>query len=100
MYDLSLEEKLPVAAVIIDKNTFAGTLEKNDVLFFGDGAEKCRSMLDGNASAHFNSEYQISATTMVSLSNAKFKIGEFEDVAYFEPFYLKDFVAGPPKKLI
>ena len=99
MYDLKLEEKLQVAAVIVDGDTFEDVLEKNNVLFFGDGAEKCKSVFKNKESAHFNSEYQISANTMASISNSKFQLGEFEDVAYFEPFYLKDFVAGPPKKM-
>jgi tRNA threonylcarbamoyladenosine biosynthesis protein TsaB len=100
MYDGELQEKVPVSAVIVDQDTFSDILGEQDVLFFGDGAAKCQAVLGVNSAATFNLDYQLSASSMVSLSEASYATGNFEDVAYFEPYYLKDFVAGTPKKLI
>jgi tRNA threonylcarbamoyladenosine biosynthesis protein TsaB len=62
----------------------------------GDGADKCRALLT-HPHAHFAS-LQASAAGMVKLASAAFAQQRFADVAYFEPFYLKEFVAIPPKK--
>jgi len=100
MYDVDLQEKFPVSALVVDEGTFSDILDKQDILFFGDGAAKCQAVLGANPAAKFNLDYQLSASSMTMLSDAKFTAGEFEDVAYFEPYYLKEFVAGTPKKLI
>ena len=100
LYDSDLNEKEPTSAVVIDEHAFAGYLQKNKVLFYGDGADKCQGALGAHPNARFKKEFKISAASMVSLSESKFEEGVFEDVSYFEPYYLKDFVAGKPKKLI
>ena len=100
MYDVDLQEHFPVSALVVDEGTFSDILDKQDILFFGDGAAKCQAVLGANPAAKFNLDYQVSASSMTMLSDAKFTAGEFEDVAYFEPYYLKEFVAGTPKKLI
>ena len=100
MYDGELQEKFPVSAVVVDQDTFSDILGKQDVLFFGDGAAKCQTELGANSAATFKLDYQLSASSMVRLSEASYVAGKFEDVAYFEPYYLKDFVAGTPKKLV
>lgn len=100
MYDVELNEVIAVNAAIIDERSFSVWFDKHKILFFGDGAEKCQPVFKSNPSALFQSDYQISATTMLRISQSKFEAEDFEDVAYFEPYYLKDFVAGPPKKLI
>jgi len=83
-------------AQIIDPTSFVEYLEQGPVYFVGDGVEKCKEIiLHKNAifiDAHFPS-----AKEMVLLADKKFKAKEFEDVAYFEPFYLKDFIGIKPK---
>ncbi|MDE5422938.1 tRNA (adenosine(37)-N6)-threonylcarbamoyltransferase complex dimerization subunit type 1 TsaB [Ancylomarina sp. DW003] len=98
-YSYKNEEIREVAAEIIDEESFASDLEKSEIVFFGDGSAKCQSSLQSQ-NAIFVSDVTPTATGMVELSEAKFETEMFEDVAYFEPFYLKDFVATTPKKNI
>ena len=100
LYDIEGNEKKTVCAEIIDESAFQKELENNMVYFFGNGAEKCKSVLGNHSNANFIDEVYPSAKSMAALSQTKFDKKEFEDVAYFEPFYLKDFVATTPKKLI
>jgi tRNA threonylcarbamoyladenosine biosynthesis protein TsaB len=85
-------------AQIIDENSFSEYLEKGKVYFLGDGALKCKEFIH-HGSAIFLEGYFPSAKEMVELSYKKFVNEEFEDIAYFEPYYLKDFIAIKPKKL-
>ena len=82
--------------VIVDENSFAEYLEQGPVLFIGDGAGKCADVIK-HPNAHF---YQChpKASSMLSPAVAALRAGKFEDVAYFEPFYLKEFVATVSKK--
>jgi tRNA threonylcarbamoyladenosine biosynthesis protein TsaB len=98
LYDVELSEISPVEAKVIDENSFEEYLKKTSIYFFGDGAAKCREKIGSNANAVFIDNVVPSAAAMISFSEAAFNTGEFEDVAYFEPYYLKDFVAGPKKK--
>jgi tRNA threonylcarbamoyladenosine biosynthesis protein TsaB len=82
------------AAEIIDVNSFSDILSDNKMLFFGDGAEKCRAALGDDANAQFLPGFANSAKHLTSIALAKYNNKDFEDVAYFEPFYLKDFIAG------
>lgn len=84
----------PTAAEIIDENGFADLLKDNKILFFGDGAGKCREVLGHNENAFFLPEFVNSATHLTKKAAEKFAKKDFEDMAYFEPFYLKDFIAG------
>jgi tRNA threonylcarbamoyladenosine biosynthesis protein TsaB len=84
----------PTAAEIIDGNSFSDILAENKVLFFGDGADKCRQALGDSPNADFLSDFENSATHLTQIAADKFKCSDFEDVAYFEPYYLKDFIAG------
>ena len=68
-------------------------LDKGEVTFIGDGAAKTRDILGVHPNARFDSAFRISAEGMLPLVEQKLQRGETEDVAYFEPFYLKDFVA-------
>lgn len=68
-------------------------LDKGEVTFIGDGAEKTRDILSAHSNARYDDSFRISAEGMLPLAEAKLAKGEVEDVAYFEPFYLKDFVA-------
>ncbi len=85
------------SAEIIDENSFADYLKNNSIVFFGDGAEKCREMLGGNPNAVFVTNFLNSATHISKQAADKFAKGQFEDVAYFEPFYLKDFLVTQKK---
>jgi tRNA threonylcarbamoyladenosine biosynthesis protein TsaB len=99
LYNEYLQELLPTDAVVIEENSFASQLNEKKIIFTGPGAAKCESIIN-HQNACFDLETEVSARGMVVLSEAKFREEDFEDVAYFEPAYLKDFIAGPPKKLL
>lgn len=86
-----------IKAEIIDENSFLKELEKSIVVFGGDGAPKCKEVLGKNKNAIFLDEFLPSSKFMAQLAEYKFQNKDFEDLAYFEPFYLKDFVAGIPR---
>jgi tRNA threonylcarbamoyladenosine biosynthesis protein TsaB len=92
IYDSSNKEINPTAAEIIDERSFDDLLTKNQIVFFGDGAEKCKEILSKNKNALFVDNVFPSAKNMIPPSEKAFINGQFEDVAYFEPFYLKDFM--------
>ena len=98
-YSYKNEELRKVSAEIIDETSFVSDLAKNEIVFFGDGSLKCQSSLQSQ-NAIFVNDITPTAIGMIGLSEAKYKAEAFEDVAYFEPFYLKDFVATTPKKNI
>ena len=91
-YDKDNNQVTEVRADIIDEDSYKKELE-NKVLFFGDGANKCKDVLT-SGNAYFLDNFSPSATYMGILSLEKYNNKDFEDVAYFEPFYLKDFVVG------
>ena len=97
LYNDQNVEVEPVRAEIIDDGSFAPFLANNWILFGGDGAEKCRQHLENHPNARFIQGFTASARHMNLLSSEKFKRQDFVDLAYFEPFYLKDFVAGKPR---
>jgi len=86
-------------AKIIDETSFAGLLENNEVYFLGNGAAKCKSMIT-LPNAKFLDNVLCSAKGMVDAAFEAFQAKQFEDTAYFEPFYLKDFVGTTPKRLV
>ncbi|MFP4447588.1 MAG: tRNA (adenosine(37)-N6)-threonylcarbamoyltransferase complex dimerization subunit type 1 TsaB [Bacteroidales bacterium] len=85
--------------VILDENSFKDILEKQRVIFFGNGAEKAKKVIH-HQNACFVNSVDFSALHMISLSEQKFKNRIFEDIAYFEPFYLKDFQTTTPRNKI
>jgi tRNA threonylcarbamoyladenosine biosynthesis protein TsaB len=89
----------PVYAKIIDENSFTEYLNQHPVLFFGNGAEKCKPELT-HPNAVFSGPLKASARFMIKLAEEKYNNNDFEDVAYFEPFYLKNFIATVPKNKI
>ena len=97
IFDLSINEIRETKAEIIDENSFEDFLKEKQLIFFGDGAAKCKEVLSNNRNAKFIDNFYPSAEFMAEISDEKFKNNNFEDVAYFEPFYLKDFIAGKPK---
>jgi tRNA threonylcarbamoyladenosine biosynthesis protein TsaB len=86
--------------LVVDENSFADLLKDQSICFFGNGATKCKEVLNQHSNAIFADDIQASASSIGVLANMKFIDQEFEDLAYFEPFYLKEFVAGKPKKLV
>ena len=93
------EQLTPVEAKILDETSYAAELAAGPVLFTGNGAEKFKELVGDNPNAFFAPQEPHAAGMRVIAAN-KLEAGEFEDNAYFEPFYLKDFVAGKPKKLL
>ena len=89
---------LPTSAVVVDEHAFQDHLAKQKILFFGDGAAKCMPILGHSPNAQFLNNVQPSAAWVGALAVEKYVQKEFEDVAYFEPYYLKDFRTTQPKK--
>ena len=88
-----------VYAEIITPDSFSDYLNDHKVYFLGDGAEKCKEIITHENATFINNKFP-SAKEMSTISYEKFKKNEFEDVAYFEPFYLKEFIGGISKKTI
>ena len=97
IFDEKGNEIRETRAEIMDENSFMEYLGKNRIVFAGDGALKCRPLFDKHPNAVFSEDFQASAKFMISLSEEKFSQKKFEDLAYFEPHYLKDFIAGKPR---
>jgi tRNA threonylcarbamoyladenosine biosynthesis protein TsaB len=85
-----------VSAEIITENSFLQKLEENTVYFFGNGASKCSKTVK-HPNAIFMDDFKLSAGYMIQDAVNACNEKKFENVAYFEPFYLKDFIAGKPK---
>jgi tRNA threonylcarbamoyladenosine biosynthesis protein TsaB len=92
IYQSDLKEVQATEAKIIDEHSFEDILVHHKMLFFGDGAEKCRSLLEKNKNAFFIENIYPKANAVGELAYQKYQSNSFEDLAYFEPFYLKDFV--------
>lgn len=88
-----------VEAKIIDTQSFADELQRSKIFFGGNGAAKCKSIID-NANAYFVDDAFPIAANMSRLAQIKLENAHFENVAYFEPFYLKEFVATVPKNKV
>lgn len=86
-----------IKAEIIDENSFSKELKNNTIVFGGDGAPKCKEVLSHSNKTVFLDDFFPSSRFMSQIAEQKFIDGNFEDVAYFEPFYLKDFIAGIPR---
>lgn len=94
-----LKDVRPVQADIVDGEIYKEWLDSGIVYFYGNGAAKCKEVIN-HPNAHFVDNIEPLARWMFPLAEKKFLKGEFEDVAYFVPFYLKEFQATLPKKLI
>ena len=99
IYDRALNAVKEVSADIIDENSYAEYLEKQPVYFFGHGAEKCKNVLT-HPNAQFIDDIKPLASWMFPLADRAFYNSDFQDVAYFEPFYLKEFVATVAKNKV
>ena len=94
-YDFDMQSLEEGSAKIVDENTFAELLSEHKVLFCGNGMPKCREILSANPNAFF-AEVPVSAKNMLPAALRKWQNSDFENVAYFEPFYLKEYVAAKP----
>ena len=96
IFSAKFDKKREILAEIIDENSFSDRAEK--LYFVGDCAEKCKSVLKKENHVFLEDVKYPSAKEMCALSFEKFKINDTVDVAYFEPYYLKDFMVTTPKK--
>ncbi|MCC8172311.1 MAG: tRNA (adenosine(37)-N6)-threonylcarbamoyltransferase complex dimerization subunit type 1 TsaB [Parabacteroides sp.] len=99
LYTASLEEVRPAAADIVTAGTYAAFLDAGKVYFFGNGAAKCKETIVSPNAVFIDGVYPLAAG-MARLSEEAYGAGVFEDVAYFEPFYLKEFVATVAKNKV
>lgn len=88
-----------IRAEIMDKNSFCDFHESKRIFFFGDGTVKCKEIIK-RKNVVFDNNFRISASYMHGPANESFTEHRFEDIAYFEPFYLKDFITSKPVKNI
>ena len=95
LYDVNNKKVRSVQADVVDKNTYVELLV-NEIIFFGDGSLKCQEIIS-HKNAKFIEGIHPSAKNLGILAKSKFENKDFEDVAYFEPYYLKDFIAGKKK---
>lgn len=91
VFDKDMQRLRETEAEIINENSFGEFTKKGKLLLLGSGAEKCRALLK-NTNFIFDTTVVPSAREMVALSHTKYCAKDFEDVAYFEPYYLKDFM--------
>jgi len=99
LYDENLNEIEPVRAIIINEDSYKDLLIERKITFFGDGAEKCKSVIR-SPNAVFVDNVHPAASDMVNEAEKAFTQKTFVDVAYFEPFYLKEFQATIPKNKV
>ena len=99
IYDRSLKKIRDTESVVVTDETYLSLLEEQKIYFFGNGADKCKSVIS-SSNAVFIDDLCPLASDMALLSEHAFVEKKFENVAYFEPFYLKDFIATTPKNKI
>ena len=99
IYDRALKPVREIGADVVTTETYKDFLDKHPVYFFGNGAAKCMDIIS-HPNAHLIEGIEPLAKWMQPLAERRLWNGETEDVAYFTPFYLKDFVAKMPKKLL
>jgi tRNA threonylcarbamoyladenosine biosynthesis protein TsaB len=92
----ALQEHLPIEPMILEKDSFAAVLEKRPVIFFGSGAPKAQELLAPHPNAFYLENVKPTAIAIGELGFLKLQAGLVEDVAYYEPFYLKDVYITKP----
>lgn len=99
VFNRSLKEVRSIQADVVDADTYRSFLDEHPIYFFGNGAAKCMDTIN-HPNAHLIEGIEPLAQWMFPLAERRFFDDQFEDVAYFVPYYLKDFVAKTPKKLL
>lgn len=97
LYDENNNPILPTEAKIIDSESFINELENSKIVFFGDGSLKCKNLIS-HPNAFFLDDFYPTALQIGKLAIEKFNLQKFEDLAYFEPHYLKEFYFPVSKK--
>ena len=96
IFDANLNKVEDTAARIIDENSFEDLRKNHHLWLFGDGAPKLSKLFENQPNITVIDGFRPSAASMLALAEKALRKQDFVDVAYFEPFYLKDFVAGKP----
>ena len=96
-FNEKLERTSETEALVIDENSFMELKQNNHLYLFGDGADKLATLFENDKNITVVEKFHCSAAYMATLAEEAFKNKDFVDVAYFEPFYLKNFVPGIPK---
>ena len=96
-FNEKMERMSETEALIVDENSFMELKQNNHLYLFGDGADKLASLFENEANITVVEKFHCSASYMAKLAEDAFNNKQFVDVAYFEPFYLKNFVPGMPK---
>ena len=99
VYDRALHEVRGIQADVVDADTYREYLDRGPLYFFGNGAEKCMEVIN-HPNARLIKGVEPLAKWMFPIAERRIAQEKYEDVAYFVPFYLKDFVAHQPKKLL
>jgi len=98
LFDNQMNQIESTSAKVLDERSYQDQLNNNSILFFGDGSNKFKELILKNENAKFIEDFELSARSMVELALEKFKKCKFEDIAYFEPFYLKEFKGVKPNQ--
>ncbi len=98
--DHELKEVEAAQPFIVDESSFDAWLSEHPTIFFGNGARKCIEVLPHQSNVYFVDNIHPDAAAIGQLALDKFERKAFEDTAYFEPFYLKDYRAGKPKSIL
>ncbi len=96
IFDENVNKIKDTEAIIIDENSFSDLKKDHHLYLFGDGADKCAELFENDDRITVIKEFYCSAKYMNVIAQRKLDTKDFVDVAYFEPFYLKDFVPGTP----
>lgn len=99
LYDRALQVVRPIGADIVDERSYKEFLDERPVYFYGNGSAKCREKIV-HPNAHFIENIRPLAKWMFPLAEKAIAQEKYEDVAYFEPFYLKEFVATVSKSKV
>lgn len=97
VYDYAMTSLKAPAPLILDENSYREYLDKGPVIFFGNGSDKARELLQSHSNANFITEIHPLASNMMALSERSFMKKDFLDLAYSTPEYLKEFQATVPK---
>ena len=97
IYNATLVRTTEISAEIITSDSYADLLSNSKVCFFGNGADKCKTVIT-HPNALFLDNITPMASNMIGLATEAYEKADFADVAYFEPFYLKEFQATTPRK--
>lgn len=96
-FSSDLKQLSDVAPLILDENSFSDLDKNQKLIFVGDGSSKTKELFADKHQIEIHDEILCSAQGMIQIAEEKFHNADFEDIAYFEPFYLKEFIAGIPK---